>query len=116
MNLLYTPVLTTGPLPRGDLLKATSSQEERAHKALQHYITAVRAQLSIEGEKDKGIHGFTVRVQRVQTDRRGGRHLRDTGKKQCTSACFKMQAHTHTYTQDRRRFVGELSAGQWATS
>lgn len=49
MNLLYTPVLAAGPLPRGDLLKATSSQEEKVHKAPLHYITPVRAQLSIEG-------------------------------------------------------------------
>lgn len=45
MNLLYTPVLAAGPLPRR-FIKVTSSQEERAHKALKHYITAVRAQLS----------------------------------------------------------------------
>lgn len=86
MNLLYTPVLAAGPLPRADLLKATSSQEERAHKAPQHYITAARAQLSIEGRADKGIHGFTVSVQRVQTDRQGDRHLTDTGERQCTDA------------------------------
>lgn len=53
MNLLYTPVLAAGPLPMGNLLKATSSQKERAHKALRHYITAVRAQLSIAAKRTK---------------------------------------------------------------
>lgn len=56
------PVLAAGLVPRGNLLKATSSQEESVHKALRHYITPVRVQLSIEGRSDKGICGFTVRV------------------------------------------------------
>lgn len=43
------PVLAAGLVPRGNLLKATSSQEESVHKALQHHITPVRVQLSIEG-------------------------------------------------------------------
>lgn len=49
------PVLATGLVPRGNLLKprATSGQEESVHKALRHYITPVRAQLSIDGRLDK---------------------------------------------------------------
>lgn len=62
MNLLYMPVLAAGLVPRGNLLKATSSQEESVHKALRLYITPVRVQRSMEGRSHKSIRGFTVRV------------------------------------------------------
>lgn len=53
MNLLYTPVLATGPLPKSHLLKTTSSQKEGVHKAPEHYITAVKAHVSIVGARTK---------------------------------------------------------------
>lgn len=105
-------VLAAGLVPRGNLLKATKSQEESVHKALRHYITPVRGRLSMAGRSHKGLRGFTVRVQGAQTDRRGVAHLSDQGRKQCRIP----DAHTQTHTQHRSGIVGEPSGGQWAAS
>lgn len=80
MNLLYTPVLAAGPLPRADLLKATSSQEERAHKAPRHYITAAGAKLSMEGRGGQRHTWIYCKcAASAQTGGDGDGHLRDTG-------------------------------------